>query len=183
MTKRLFIAVKYNPSPEICDLFYEFKDQLRYDSVKWVDLRNMHITMKFLGDTDEAIIKPLISDLKLIKGNHRPFNIEVSGSGAFYRGKYPSILFLKTVHNKNLLQLVDDIAEVMLRLGFPKEERKFNAHITLGRIKFVKDIELFNDLLQTDCSDSLMVQTFYLFESKLTQKGPVYIVLEEFKIN
>jgi len=182
MTKRLFIAVRYIPSNEIKELIGEFKLKLIDENIKWVVINDIHLTLRFLGDVDLSILPELTKVLEKISMNVDTFNLEVIGTGAFFRGKYPSIIFLNLKPNNILINLVDRISDAILKLGFIKEERNFKAHITLGRVKYLDDVDLFNDLLNIECKESFKVESIDLYESKLTPKGPKYSILKEFAL-
>ena len=111
------------------------------------------------------------------------FDLSVDHLGAFYRGRFPSVLFLKLKESNELISLAKNIDELSNAVGFPKETRSFKAHITLARIKFIEDLDLFNDILQTEAEQTFSVDSFRLYESRLTQKGALYSVIERFDFN
>ncbi len=180
MNKRLFIAIKYKPNDIISDLIEDFKIELENEKIKWVDTDKMHLTLKFYGDTDTEKIPGLIEHLHGAVKNNKPVLLSVEKPGAFYRGKFPSVLFLNLSKNIQLFNLVNAISETSELCGFSKEKRKFKAHITLARIKFIKDLSLFKEILNTEVNQTFMLDRFYLFESKLTPKRAMYYVVEEF---
>ena len=180
MNKRLFIAIKYKPNDIILNFIKDLKIDFENDKIKWVDSNNMHLTIKFHGDTDTAKIPGLIEHLHGAVENNKPVLLSVEKLGAFYRGKFPSVLFLNLSENIQLFNLVNAISEASELCGFSKEKRKFKAHITLARIKFIKDLSLFKEILDTEVNQTFMLDRFYLFESKLTPKGAIYNVVEEF---
>ena len=180
MTKRLFVAIKYIPDSKILNLIKEFKIDLKEDKIKWVDTGNMHLTLKFYGDTDTEKIPCLIEHFHEVAENNIPVMLSVKELGAFYRGKFPSILFLNLNKNDQLFKLANSISKASKCIGFFEDKRKFKAHITLARIKFINDLQLFNDLMKTYVNQTFKADSFLLFESKLTPKGPEYSVVEEF---
>ena len=182
MTKRLFIAIKYKPDNKVLDLIKEFKICLEDDNIKWVDTDNMHLTMKFYGDTDIDKIPDLILKLQEAAENNKALTLSVEKTDAFYRGKFPSVLFLKLIKNDELLKLGNTISELSKICGFPKDTRPFKAHITLARIKYINDLQLFNDLITTKVNQSFNANSFLLLESKLTPNGPLYSVVKEFTL-
>jgi 2'-5' RNA ligase len=107
---------------------------------------------------------------------------EIESVGAFYVKKFPSILFLKLSAPTILNQMVKDIETHTEILGFRKEKRAFKAHITLARIKYIKDTERFNRLIKQDhnLKHGFSVTSFELYESRLHKYGPEYSSLESF---
>lgn len=182
VNKRLFIAIKYKPNNIISDLIKDLKIDLENEKIKWVDTDNMHLTLKFYGDTDTEKIPGLIEHLHEVAEKNEVLNLSVKELGAFYRGKFPSVLFLNLSENEQLMRLAEAISKTSELYGFTEDKRKFKSHITLARIKYINNLHLFNDLIKTKVKQSFTVESFFLYESELTPKGAVYSVVEEFRL-
>ena len=182
MTKRIFVAIKYKPNNIISDLIKDLKIDLENEKIKWVDTDNIHLTLKFYGDTDTAKIPGLIKHLHEVAEKNEVLNLSVKELGAFYRGKFPSVLFLNLSENEQLMRLAEAISKTSELYGFTEDKRKFKSHITLARIKYINNLHLFNDLIKTKVKQSFTVESFFLYESELTPKGAVYSVVEEFRL-
>ncbi|HPI35599.1 MAG: RNA 2',3'-cyclic phosphodiesterase [Prolixibacteraceae bacterium] len=175
--KRTFIAIPVAVSSEFYNFLSLLKEQLKGEAINWVDPSNLHLTVKFLGDTPDHLIAPVA---RLLGNTVSGFSQEqgwLRGLDYFsYKGN-PSVLFARL---EGLL-LPEKIAAVLdaglEELGFPMETRKFNAHLTLARIKFQKDKRGFSRL--TDQYKEREIQPVSLekvvfFESLLFPDGPVY---------
>lgn len=150
----------------------------------WVRKQNLHITLLFLGNIAESRISLLSSSVSAI--DFPSFKISVSGLSAFPSLKYPKVVFagLDNGHNK-----VADLAEVVINFslkGMDNTAReKFNAHITLARIRKNGDDDWkslmfpFKNLRVPEFS----VSSFSLYKSDLTPSGPVYTELERFYLS
>lgn len=114
---------------------------LNSKGVRWVPAKNIHLTLKFLGDVKEDLIPEIEKRLALICINNRIFDINIRGTGAFPNFKYPNILWIGIDESSDLKRLYEDIEESMFELGFDKEDRKFSPHLTIGRVKDRKGIE------------------------------------------
>jgi len=102
---------------------------------KWVERQNIHLTLKFLGN----ITKEGAGELaKLLRENAKavnPFEIKVSGVGTFPLKGAPRVVWAGCSNEEILKSLASAIESSAEKIGVPKEERKFSAHITIGRVK------------------------------------------------
>jgi 2'-5' RNA ligase len=123
-------------------------------SGKWVEGWNLHLTHKFIGDGDKNdFIKPLKVPNQ---------NIKIKGLGSFGE----RILFLKA----SLEEINSQINEV-----FNLPEDRFHPHITLCRIKEIKDKKRFYELIKKWQNIEFEVPyEVFLYKSTLTKKGPIY---------
>ena len=135
-----------------------------------------HLTLKFLGEItkDQASkIKTLLKNIKF-----QPFEIELTSLGVFPNENYIKILWAG-VEGSGIDDLQQQI-ELKLKGIFEKDTR-FHAHITLGRVKFVKNKEKIKDLLKTEVPHlKFEVKEFKLIKSELTSEGPRYEDIEIF---
>lgn len=174
---RLFIALPL-PSPiesllkEIIEHFKPFGGK-----VKWVDPRNIHLTIKFLGETDPELVPDIKKSLDRVIPNFSTISCEINKLGAFPNLNRPRVFWAGLSGQLEILsKLAKHVDLEMHALGFEKESRKFKPHLTLGRVK--RDGGL-NDLCRAikDYSLSPAALDFgqlVLFKSTLTPQGPVY---------
>lgn len=179
---RVFISV--NLSKEICSYLYELQQRLRKDinaKIKWVPKSQLHITLKFLGSIDGNKLKEVKIELSKIKYNK--FILNLNDFGVFPSINYARVLWIGVNEEKLVLELQKSIDGELLDL-FPKEE-KFSAHITLGRIKVIKDKDKFKNALNKIKTEkkSFEVNEFTLMESILRKDGAIYNVLEIYKLS
>jgi 2'-5' RNA ligase len=151
--------------------------------ISWTKPGNIHLTLKFLGDTDEAIIDEIASELRLIAKNIAGFKIGVKGTGAFPNFKRPRVIWIGANSESDRLQeLAAKIEDVMENFGFEKERRRFSAHLTLGRVKEATGIEPVMDKLKSYEgfeAGSFDVAAFYLIKSELHPAGSIYTPLKK----
>lgn len=180
MSKRLFIAIPYRASEEIYETINFLKDELHEDIINWVDLHILHLTLQFLGDTDPAVIADLTKSLQLASKDLNSFSLRLTSLDVFYRGGLPSVLYLHVNNSEALLNLENSIYAKTQYFGFERDKRRFKAHITLGRIKYIKDLQLFKELLNEAVNHIFTVDSFCLYESQLKGKGAQYKILNKF---
>ncbi len=176
---RAFIAI--DTSDEVKDYLYNFQKKLKKDYVKvsWVHKKNLHATLKFIGEADEKQIEKAREVLRQIK--FRPFKLKLKGIGFFPSSKEPRVIWIGLVPEEPLIQLQRKIDEELLALF--AGEQKFQSHLTIGRIKFVKKADEFAKNAKELKVDELEfeVKSFQLMKSELSTSGPSYSLIEEFK--
>jgi len=175
--KRIFIAVKIDPEEELRKMFTSFKNGLADDSIKWTETSNVHITLVFLGDTDEQRIKEIDQILKGICTGYGEFEVILKGAGVFRNIRDPKVIWAGISYSKEMSDLNRAITAKLIAAGTHLEERSFNPHLTLGRIKRINDTSLLSVLLENYINKEIQrirVKEIILFESILRPEGPIY---------
>lgn len=183
MTNRLFLALEI--PEDLLDEFIEIRDEIygSCDRVKWEPKEKLHITLKFLGDTQENHKKNIIEKIEKIVNKSSHINLNFSKFGLFYRDNAPKILWAGLKDSEQMLNLVNKINCEMELLGFKKEKRKFKPHLTFLRLRGKEDMARINYFLDSDISDlDFKADTLTLFQSELLPKGSVYKKVRSFKL-
>jgi 2'-5' RNA ligase len=181
--KRIFAAIKAHPDDKFMQIFGELKKKSVNDKITWVDPANIHITLKFFGETEEEQIPLIINRLDSLASTCEPFDIELYGTGIFGSSYQPRVVWIGIMQNPSLIRLGQDILDEMERIGFKKDRQNFVPHLTLGRIKSIQNKQRFFELIGTFRETPISSQTiagYHLIESLLSPKGPTYKVLESF---
>ena len=180
---RAFIAVDLNETlrREISALQTDLRSA-RAD-VKWVEPGNLHLTLKFLGSVDENHLLPLTDALKTSGLRHHPFTISLGGLGCFPNMESPRVIWIAVSAGKeDLGRLAQAMEEACVNLGFPKEERAFSPHLTIGRMRSQdRLVELVKRLRATPFRGSELapIERLVLFQSHLSPRGSTYTPLAE----
>ncbi len=175
--KRIFTAIRIEPGNTFLELISSLKAVTWKDGIKWTNVDNLHITIAFLGDTEESIIKSVIQMLKEHCSGFSPFELQMKGTGVFRNFSDPRIIWTGISHSEILQQLYNLIYGGLKNLNIHLGEKTFNPHITLGRIKHLNDKESFKKIVEqysaTDIQ-TIPVNEVILYESILLPAGPVY---------
>jgi len=156
--------------------------------VKWVEKNNIHLTLKFLGEVNEEQIEKISTVLSKITLSNPAYQAKISSLGGFPKIQYPRVIWagIETgdAETKNIAKNIEESLE---KLGFPKENRPFASHITLGRTrssKRQKKLAESLDKLQNEFenTESFKVGKITLFKSQLSPKGPTYQAIKEFSL-
>ena len=183
--KRIFAAIKPVISNEMVQLYHGLKSTFRSEKINWVDLNNIHLTLKFFGETPENKIQEIHQALGDISLNYSSFLLQFKDLGVFGSSYKPRVIWLGIEENPQLINLATSIIQQMEHIGFIADRQNFVPHISIGRIKHPEDTHRFFDLFQqikSFTSDAQAIDKFYLFESKLYPSGPEYSMLHTYKL-
>jgi 2'-5' RNA ligase len=170
---RLFVAIDLPPS---------IKEQLvkrctGVPGAKWVRPEQMHLTLRFIGEVDEAAfatIRQALADVTAV-----PFSMSLNGVGQFPPKGSARVLWVGLNAPPTLFDLQRRIETALNQLGYPPESRPFAAHITLARLKSPPPPESIRQFLSRNAdlrSDPIPVTQYVLYSSQLAPSGPTYTV-------
>ena len=160
-----------------------FRALLGNESIKWVDPGNIHLTLSFLGDTEEKKIKIISAVLKGKCAGFGEYDFVLKGTGVFKNYRDPRIIWVGIRSSEKLIKLNDIIMNGLIDAEFKTEDRPFKPHLTLGRIKSIKDINNLKIVLeefQDTEIQNVHVKEVILYESILMQTGSLYKALGKF---
>lgn len=181
-TIRAFVAlnIPVNTVRRVTDLQSDLKARARKAKIRvgWVPPPNMHVTLKFLGNIpgESAYI---ISDRFREHLAERPaFNLQLKGLGAFPNRDKPRVLWVGThCDDDELIKLAADVEDWLSELGFPREQRPYHPHLTLGRVKTPKpSLDLLEGLEEREIGRCLAHEVV-LYESEISRRGAEYTAL------
>ena len=166
---RLFVGIGFPP---------ELKLQLSLlcsgiSGAKWVDPGNFHLTLRFIGETDEAVAADI--DEALARLRARRFTLQLAGTGVFGADK-PRSLWVGVERSPELVALRDKIEHALVRVGLAPEPRKFSPHITLARLH-KPALDKLSGFLAAHAqfrAAPYPVEGFSLIASSQTKAGSVY---------
>jgi len=148
--------------------------------VSWVQPHNLHLTLKFLDEVPLNSIPQVSAAVEKATATIEPFELEIRAAGAFPSAGRPRTLWLATGQGSELLGTLHAALESALKpLGFPKEHRRFAAHLTIGRVRGLSPGEL-GPLIKQHIDFSagrFPVAELVVFSSQLTPQGPIYDAL------
>ncbi len=148
--------------------------------IKWVSFENLHITLKFLGEIDEKKMEQIVPVIAEISKHHAPFKVRLEGLGCFPGPRNPRVLWVGVTEGAETLgRLACELEEGLSQFDFRKEKR-FHAHLTIGRIK--KFCKIDDILSKSIATDTFGVEAITLFKSTLMSEGPLYEELKKFTL-
>jgi 2'-5' RNA ligase len=143
--------------------------------VRWVEPDQMHLTLRFIGDTDytqEASVRTALQEVSFA-----PFEIEVRGVGQFPEQGPANVLWAGVEHSDSLEALAKDVDRALVARKLKPEKKPFEAHITLGRMRNpmrpekLKKFYTQNEAFEIE---PFKITEFSLYSSLLTPDGAIY---------
>lgn len=153
--------------------------------VKWVEPRNLHLTIRFLGEIDEPQRQAVEQLATRAASQSPPLSLRASQLGTFPSPRAPRVVWVGLEDGREaLVRMVERLEEALVQAGFQREERAFEAHVTLGRVRSpLRRTELVERI--TQCTRPSRPAPFLadhltLFQSLLSPSGPTYTPLARF---
>jgi 2'-5' RNA ligase len=171
---RTFISIKL--PLKILILIKEIQDSLPEFYGKKTEIKNLHLTLKFLGEISSENLEKVKNKLREI--DFFKFEVELNELG-FFDNSNTGIVWISISNCENLQRVIDRALENLF-----VKERRFMGHITLARVKEVKNKKNFLESIKRINVPKLFftVDKFYLVESKLNKEGPEYTTLEDYNL-
>jgi RNA 2',3'-cyclic 3'-phosphodiesterase len=168
---RLFVAIELPGN--INEYLQKLQKRIDTSCGKFTLTRDIHLTLKFLGDVPECRVDNIKKELASIR--FISIKLELSDMGIFPNRKYAKVIWVGLKEDPEINKLQIDIDNKMQNLGFSRD-RRFHPHLTLVRVKFISNEEQFwknIDSIKTE-NKRFEANEFALFKSTLTSQGPIY---------
>jgi 2'-5' RNA ligase len=132
---RLFLAINFQP--EVRRAVIEATSDLRAaaPTLNWMDESHLHLTLKFLGEQEDAVVTLLGDTLDRVARLHRPFTMRVGEVGAFPNFRRARVVWMGVDRESRLELLHHDVEQACEALGFEVDGRAFRPHLTLARVR------------------------------------------------
>jgi 2'-5' RNA ligase len=183
---RSFIAIEL--PDEVKRALTRISDDLRKcgAEVSWVRPGSMHLTLKFLGPTPRVKLPEIRSSMETVFAAVAPFELRLKDVGCFPNLRKPRVIWVGCSDPQHMtVPLVGHIEDALGAIGFPKEDRSFSPHLTLGRVRGLRNSEELIDALRQKKSfdgPKFRVDHAVLFESILHPTGARYNPLARFAL-
>lgn len=195
-TKRLFLGVRLPQN--VMDLLATVQQAAgtrdTEHALRWVRPENLHVTLHFLGDTDEEIIPEVVAAMDTAVGAVSPARTTLGRAGTFPSARRPRVLWVGVQDETGLLAGVHRaLSDPLLELGFELDSRPYHQHITVGyarkRARRAAVVRAFTGFLAaaqeelTEPLPEIPVQKVDLVESRLSSRGPTYTTIAETRLS
>ena len=182
---RAFLAVELPSS--VRHALAQLQDRLRASraDVKWVEPQNLHLTVRFLGEIDDAQRSLIEAVAQTTAARIGPVTAGFGALGAFPSASSPRVVWVGLEQGAEALErLAAQVESQLVQAGWPGAEKPFSAHITLGRVRSPRGrSELVRALREVSWTPpaSFVVDHLTLFRSDLSSSGPRYSVVSTFR--
>jgi len=150
--------------------------------VKLVEPRNIHVTVRFLGNITPATAEKIFEEMK--KTQFTQFNVQIKGLGAFPNPSYARVVWAGITEGADQLKSVFSQLEPRLRgLGFTPDSKGFSPHLTIARVRSGRNKAQLAEFITENANydfGAINAKCLRLKKSDLTPRGPVYSTLKEF---
>jgi 2'-5' RNA ligase len=188
---RAFIAIQLPISiqTQLDEIARKIQGLAKVKAIRWVQAKNIHLTLKFLGDVSSNNVNLLAQSLNNEISRHQGFEISLSGVGAFPNLRRPRVVWVGIETQARLLALQKGIDAETIRLGYPSEERAFSPHLTLARISqnaSPDDVRQVGEALaglKIGLVGKFYADAVHLYRSDLQPGGAIYTSLNTFALS
>jgi len=183
--KRLFAAIKVHPSEVFLSRYYTLQKNLKEEKIKWVDPVNIHITLKFFGETPDHHIPGIRVALKQAAEEIVPFQYNINNTGIFGSSYNPRLIWFGIEPQEGIIQLSESIFRALEQIGIEKDRQNIVPHLTIARIKRLEDMQFFQMVIDKNRECFIQneeVNEFHLFESQLSPNGPRYSIIDSYTL-
>jgi 2'-5' RNA ligase len=156
---------------------------LKEERISWTNPGQYHVTLRFLGDTESADIERIGNALHDGIGKPRQMNLAITGLDSFGPRKRPRVIWAGFEESDFFEKLKQEVDRSLDLCGIPVvEEQVFRAHLTLGRVRNLRNLERYYlsiEEMKNHFNGSVLFDRLVFFRSVLGPRGPVYHVLKE----
>lgn len=178
---RLFIALELSGEQRRELTLFQARFKSHFTGVRWIKPEGMHLTLKFIGETDQAGVGSISDVMDNVVQTEQPFDTVYSGCGVFPAHGDARILWIGLNRGADITtKIAERLDSSLSGQGFKKEKQQFKPHLTIGRIRQPLESKLIHDYLNSgeDFQTSpAPVNYLTLFSSDLTPHGAVYKVV------
>jgi len=190
-TLRTFIAVDFpiEIKAKIEEITTYFRTQLPSNVIKWVDANNMHLTLKFMGETTANQLEPIKRAMQQVVTTFPIFEIAIENLGMYPNAKKPRVIWLGISGEENLISLHKKLDLALKEIGIQPERRPFSPHLTVGRVRRSVDPESVIIVGKTlsefkvSTLGRVKINELIYYQSELTPQGPNYTILQSTPLN
>lgn len=186
--KRLFLAIPIETKNNgFVPLVDDLKKRLAHEKmINWVRPTNIHLTLKFIGETPTRDEPKIIEAVSKVLDNQKSFTMDFNRTGIFGTRYAPRVLWLGMQQTPDvLLNLEEAVLTAFDNIGYQRDRQNFVPHLTLCRIKNLCEKQYFQKVVQAIEHKTYIYQEvneIILFQSILRPEGAVYKVMKKWDL-
>jgi len=180
---RIFIALEFPES--VRERLGQLQGKLKgtENRIRWVDTSLIHLTMKFIGEIKEKNLEKVIQTARDVAGRFFVFKLGIGEIDVFPNFSSPRVIWVGIEEGRDKLEaLAAELEEKLGQEGFSRSSRKWTSHLTLARIKVLKERERLKALIWQHHKETkgieVKVRSLSVIKSELTPQGSIYTILE-----
>lgn len=181
-TRRLFIAIKLYPDSAFDLILKDIRLRLKEEKIRWLKRDHLHLTIRFLGETENNKLPLITEKLKELALHTECFSLSIKGLGVFRSFSYPKVLWAGVENFRPLIDLNKCVDNALNKIGYQFTSDNYRPHLTLGRMKSIQNKSEFKDIVIANEEQLFLkqyVESMVLYESILKKDGPEYFPVSE----
>lgn len=179
---RTFIGLPLYLSQGILDARLELMSALDGERISWVDPGRYHVTLRFIGDTEVSAVKEIGQALHSGLSIPDETILDLTGLGSFGPRKRPRVIYIGFEESDFFITVKREVDRILEAVGIPAENSSFRAHLTLGRVRSLGNLNHYYKTVEEMDPKFLgrvRFEKLVYFQSVLGAGGPQYRVLDE----
>lgn len=179
---RTFIGLPLRVEPRFLRARKDLMKSFEGERISWTDPDQYHVTLRFIGNTDLTSVKRIGSELHAGVTIPEPVSLEVRKLESFGPRNRPRVIWVGFEETGFFESLKSEVDHVLERCGIPATGQPFRAHLTLGRVRNLQDLQSYYLTLEAmgqEFSSSVLFEKLVFFRSVLGPRRPEYRVLDE----
>lgn len=179
---RTFIGLPLSVDQDFLRARRKLMRALEGDRISWTNPDQFHVTLRFIGDTEHSSIKRIGSALHAGLTVPGRTGLDVGNLGSFGPRKGPRVIWTGFVETDFIESLKLEVDRALELAGIPLSEREFRAHLTLGRVRSLQDLQRYYmkiEEMEKEFVSPVLFEKLVFFRSVLGSRGPEYQVLDE----
>ncbi len=184
MNQRLFLAIKIEPDKHIKDIYFNLKKILRGERVKFYDINQLMLIIRYLGDIPTEFLSDINRQIAPVINSTPSFDLKINGVDIYPYDIMPRVLWLRVEQNPVLMQLANDLENTIHNLTGHEEDFAFYPHITFARIRFIKNMQRLDLVKKYNTIEAAAypVKQIILYETTASKQGNQYRVRNRFDL-
>lgn len=181
--KRVFLAIRFKDNEFMSQYINEIKKRLLAENIKWVEEKNLHLTLKYIGPTENRQLERVKTILDSVFRLQKSIQINFHSLGIFGSKYQPRVLWMGMEQIEEIQSLEKQISLELEKIGIDGDNQNFIPHLTIGRIKQLQSKKYFQsvvDQFKSFKSGVILIDRVYLYQSIMLKEGPEYRVLQEY---
>lgn len=182
---RAFLAIRIQVTEEFLKYYSSLQTALGNDQIKWVEEKNLHLTMQFFGNIPEKPLERYAGACREVVKEIPTFQSSFTHLGVFGSRYAPRVLWMGLENEEAFKALKENLLEALIKKGYRPERQNFVPHLTLGRIKQIQSKNYFQKVIDRHSKAPQMsfeINEVHLYESILHKDGPEYKIIERFNL-
>ncbi len=159
----------------------DVKSRLIHHGVKWENHDKFHLTLRFIGDVEEFLLKEISRELDIIHTGFDTIKMTAAGIGFFPNQKFPNVVYIDFAEEGNNSEMLVNLLDAALDKFSFKPDKKFIPHVTIGRFKKDRRKRLEENFSINVEPVEIIFESFYLMKSTLKPSGSEHEVIKEYK--